>query len=93
MPRLSRRCRSLSLFALSRDRARQLFVADNLHILLDGDYHELNATNDSFMLLAGLTRLHRLMTHPGILLPDLPGSTHIIPFMPTLMRMMMTLTG
>ena len=62
MPRLSRCCRSLSSLAFSRDRARQLFVADNLHILLDGDYHELNATNDSFMLLGGLNRLHRLMT-------------------------------
>ncbi len=56
------RCRSLSSFAFSRDQACQLFVADNLHILLDGDYHELNATNDSFMLLAGLTCLHCPMT-------------------------------
>ena len=62
MPSLSRRCRSFSSFAFSRDRACQLFVANNLHILLGGDYHELNATNDSLMLLAGLTRLHRLMT-------------------------------
>ena len=62
MPRLSLCGHSLSSFAFSRDRAHQLLVADNLHILLDGNYHELNATNDSFMLLAGLTHLHRLMT-------------------------------
>ena len=67
MPCLSCRCHSLSSFAFSRNQAHQLFVADNLHILLGGDYHELNATNDSFMLLAGVTHHYCLMTQSRFL--------------------------
>jgi hypothetical protein len=69
MPRLSRRFRVLSSLASSRDRARRLFVADNLHVLLDGDYHELNTSNETFMFLAGLNRHHRHMTQSRYIVP------------------------
>ena len=56
MPRTSFRARALLDFLSTYRVVTHLFFADNLHHLIDGDFHELDSNNETFLLAA---RVHQ----------------------------------
>jgi hypothetical protein len=56
MPRTSFRARALLDFFSTYRVVTRLFVADNLHHLIHGDFYELDSNNETFLLAA---RVHQ----------------------------------
>ena len=61
MPQVSYRLQLLASLGLSSEQARQLFIVDNLAILLGEEFDQINETNASFMLYGQIRQRFQVM--------------------------------